>query len=502
MPPTVSKRTLAALCGILLFYFTLGLMRARTSQPFCDEGWFASPAVNLLRTGTMSTTVLDVTAAWRNTSLEGLERHTYWTMPLYPVTLSVWFRVAGVGLFQMRMLSVLWGVIALLGWFLVVRVLSGNTLAALAAIGILAVGFQFQTRASMGRMDAMCAALSVGAVAAYLLLRENRLPAAILVSHTLVAAAGLTHPAGIIGLVWVVFLALYYDMPRLKVRHLAVAAVPYLVGAAAWGAYILQEPGLFLKQFAGNAADRGLFFHSPLAALGDEVALRYLDQFGLSARHQGAERLLGVTLLLYCAGWFAIFAIPQARGHRGCRALLIMETLAVAIIGVIDGLRLPHYLIYTIPSITAVWGAAFGTAWSVYPQWRRALVAVAAVLVTIDLMANGARIYSNPLGKSYLPVVQYLREHTTKDRLIMGSGELVFGLGFDQTFIDDFRLGARSGRRPEFIVVDGRYSMWIPRLESKEPDAYRHTQRVLREEFQSVYQNPAYEIYRRRVPLP
>jgi hypothetical protein len=502
MLPTVSKRTLAGLCCILFLYLGLGLVRAHTSQPFCDEGWFASPAVNLLRMGTMSTTVLDITAAWRSTSLEGINRYTYWIMPIYPVTLSLWFRLTGAGLFQMRVLSVLWGVVALLGWFVVVRALSGSTRAAMVAIAILEADFHFQTRASMGRMDSMCAALSIGAVAVYLVLREKHFLAAIVVSQTLVAAACLTHPAGIVGLAWVVFLVWYYDLPRLTAGHFAAAAVPYLVAAATWGTYILQAPDLFLKQLAGNAGDRWLFFHSPLVAIGDEIAQRYLDQFGISERHHGVEHLMAVILLLYCVGWIAIFAMRQTRQHRGCRALVVMGILAVGIIGVVDGLRLPHYLIYTIPSIVAVCGAAFEAAWSAEPKWRPALRAVAVVLMIVDLMANGYGVYTNPRGKRYQPVVQYLKEHTGKSSPIMGSAELVFGLGFDQAFTDDFRLGARSGKRPDFIVVDHRYSLWIPRLELKEPDAYRYTQRVLEEYFQLVYQNPYYEIYRRRKPGP
>lgn len=180
----------------------------------------------------------------------------------------------------------------------------------------------------------------------------------------------------------------------------------------------------------------------------------------------------------------------------------MMAILAVGIIAVIDGLRLPHYLIYTIPSIVAVAAAAFGAAWSTHPRGRLPLALVAAALVTVQMMANGYRIYSNPLGTRYTPVVQYLTAHADKNSLIIGSGELAFGLGFNQAFIDDFRLGAKSGKQPWFIVVDGRYSMWIPRLELREPDAYRYTQRVLREDYGSVYQNPYYEIYERRKPAP
>jgi 4-amino-4-deoxy-L-arabinose transferase-like glycosyltransferase len=45
--------------------------------------------------------------------LPGLERRTYWVMPLHLVVLAGWFKIVGVGLWQMRLLAILWGAIGL-----------------------------------------------------------------------------------------------------------------------------------------------------------------------------------------------------------------------------------------------------------------------------------------------------------------------------------------------------------------------------------------------------
>jgi hypothetical protein len=68
---------------ITIAYLSLAVMGALTMRPWCDEGWFSNPAENLLTTGSMPTSVLDPTAAWRGVNLQGIDRHTYWVMPLY-----------------------------------------------------------------------------------------------------------------------------------------------------------------------------------------------------------------------------------------------------------------------------------------------------------------------------------------------------------------------------------------------------------------------------------
>ena len=46
-------------------------------------------------------------------SLPGVEKHTYWEMPGYIVTLAAWMKLAGASLVNARMLNVLLGAVAL-----------------------------------------------------------------------------------------------------------------------------------------------------------------------------------------------------------------------------------------------------------------------------------------------------------------------------------------------------------------------------------------------------
>jgi hypothetical protein len=76
---------------ILLLFIVLAVLSAHVNLPGTDEAWFASPALNLIAHGYFGASVLDPTAAFRKNNLTGIDRHTYWIVPLYP-----WCRRHGI----------------------------------------------------------------------------------------------------------------------------------------------------------------------------------------------------------------------------------------------------------------------------------------------------------------------------------------------------------------------------------------------------------------------
>jgi hypothetical protein len=130
----------AILVIVLVAYAVLAVASALAKAPWWDEAWFASPAINLLTTGSMATTILEPTGF-----LQGIDRYTYWILPLYPVTLAGWFGLVGVGLLQMRLLSIAWGLVALTSWFFVMKALSRQTTVALLAVACVALDYDFIT---------------------------------------------------------------------------------------------------------------------------------------------------------------------------------------------------------------------------------------------------------------------------------------------------------------------------------------------------------------------
>ena len=187
--------------------------------------------------------------------MEGLDRHTYWILPLHVLAQAGWYKIFGFSLLTLRWLSILCGVLILFAWYsLMSRLSPDHPRIALPAVGLLAVDNHFISIAALGRMDAMCAGLGWAGCAAYLRLRECNLSIAILLGNALVAASCFTHPCGVLYFGALSGLTFYYDRSRLGLREVTAATAPYVAGLSAWGIYILQNPAQFWSQFNGNAS--------------------------------------------------------------------------------------------------------------------------------------------------------------------------------------------------------------------------------------------------------
>src|ERR1035441_6095280 len=75
----VPRRTVVAVAVALAVWTGLAVSLAASDAPWSNEAWCAIPAVNLATHGYMGTTVLVSKGIW----LVGIERHTYWIMPLH-----------------------------------------------------------------------------------------------------------------------------------------------------------------------------------------------------------------------------------------------------------------------------------------------------------------------------------------------------------------------------------------------------------------------------------
>src|SRR5205823_6464124 len=126
--------------------------------------------------------VLDSTAVWNTRDLTQVDKYTYWIMPLYPFSESLWFRALPFSLFSSRLYSVFWGLVALAAWFALMWKLSADIRVALLTVALLAVDFTFTWSAAVGRMDMMCAALGMSGIAGFVWLREKRFALGVLVA--------------------------------------------------------------------------------------------------------------------------------------------------------------------------------------------------------------------------------------------------------------------------------------------------------------------------------
>jgi hypothetical protein len=490
------RSTLALVCFITLVYLGLAVMSALTMRPWCDEGWYSNPAVNLLTTGSMRTSVLDPTASYRGIHLQGIDRHTYWVVPFYMLAQAGWYAATGFSLLSIRMFSVMWGWVALLCWYVVLKRLSGSSATALLATGMLAIDFQFLLTASAGRSDMMTFALESAALAAYLSLRERNFTFAVLASQSLAAAGVVTHPLGFLGAMGLVFVTVYSDWGRIRPAHIALAALPYVAAATGWGLYILQSPADFMAQFGSNASGRLELFKAPATVLRREIKLRYLAPYGLAAGLPAAARLKGVVLAIYIVSLVAAFADKSIRQHRGSRILLVLAAWNLVGLTMIDSFGTGWYLIHLVPFAIAV-VAVLANSWWTSRRAPRAVIALTlGLLIAIQLTVSLSRIAKNNRS-DFLAAADFLRDRLPSYKLVMASAEFGIPLQFDSRLIDDFRLGYRSGKRPDLIVMDTpRYWPWTGLLREQDAGNYRYIQNLL-SSYRVVYNHGAYRMYER-----
>jgi len=490
-----SPRLVAGSALIVLVYLVLGLTDVITRAPWCDEAWFGNPAYNLAYKGFMGTTVLDpASGTWKSVRLTGIDRHTYWVMPLNLLLNAAGFRVFGFSIFSMRLLSLAWGLIALCAWGAILWKLTGEPLLTLGSLGLIAVDYHFLLQASDGRMDVMTVALGWSGVAAYLLLRERSFPLAVAVSQGLTAIACFTHPNGALLALILLATTLYFDRRRIRIGTVAMGAIPYLAGALGWGLYAAQSPPDFVAQLLGNAADRGPTIVTPLAALRLEISHRYMDNFGFAAWQSRAGRLNAVPLAIFFAGVAVCLLVREIRQHPVYRLLILWTVLAVVFMTWFEGLKTIYYLIYLTPLYSLLLAVAAAWMWLRHPRWRWVLAVVLLVFVALQAARTPVAASRNPRRTTYDPAVQYLRARFNRSTFIMGSASLIFALGPDWNILDDFRLGYNSGKRAEVVVIDPHWTDGIEMLQTEDPPLYAFATRLLETEYQEVYNRGGYRI--------
>src|ERR1035438_6091232 len=84
---------------VMVLYGALLGAQAATRRPWTDEAMFADPALTLITKGYLGCPVEEFAITWPN-----IARHTYMMFPLNLVVLAGWFKIAGFGLMQQRVL--------------------------------------------------------------------------------------------------------------------------------------------------------------------------------------------------------------------------------------------------------------------------------------------------------------------------------------------------------------------------------------------------------------
>lgn len=481
-----------ALAALLLFYVVLATALSLTKAPICDEGWYGNPAINLVKNGQMGSPVIEGAGGF----LKGIDQYTYWIMPVHILAQTGWYEAFGASLFTMRMLSVVSGLIVLICWYVIVVRLSESRTLALLVVLFAELDTTFMALAATGRSDMLSLAFGSAGLTCYLLIRGRNFSAALLISHGLVVASGLTHPiGGMTSFASLVFFHCYMDRRRFGLNELAVVAVPYAVGAMSWGMYISKSPNIFWSQFSGNTGERLRPLKAPLRAIQREVLERLIGGYRMgSSSWTPLANLRLLVLMAYIASAVFVAIRRTLRRTRVGAVVLAQIALTFAILTFFEGSKQSWYLLHLVWPFAAALALSANWVWNEWKRYRQILTIVLATVLCIEAGYPLLLIYKNNYRTSYLASIAVLKSHVHGSRSVMGSAELGFGLGFDNV-TDDHYLGYYTGTQPDFIVVDGNYRGFLQAYRQREPEIYRYIQSLLAERYRQIHNGERYTIW-------
>jgi hypothetical protein len=493
--PLLPARRFLAPVLVLNLYIGVSYRVATTRIPWSNEAWFANPAYTLAKAGYLGTPILESKGTW----LRGIERHTYWILPVQPVLLGAWFWTFGFGLLQQQWFSIVSGAVAQAAAGAIAASVSRGLLAPPLAMAMVGLQPSFLDAAVNGRMEMLCLALGLTAYAAFFRLPPGHL----WLAHTAAALSAFTHPCGVLFAAGLLLLSIWKKREALRPARLAVSAIPYLLLLGAWGGYIAQAPQDFRSQFLGNISGfageysgrtRGSGMRHPFEAVRDEIVLRYLEPLGLGSGGHPARAIPFMLALLLIGG---ALVWPLLRAARVVPMLCSLWLLHVGILTFLEGMKFFEYLVYST-AILLLCAAIAGADWIGLrlPGWQLAALAMLVSVVSgcgIAVTAAG----DDKVKQEWQPVLAYL-SGLPPDTRIVAPAEFAYGLGFNGRFTDDVRLGYYSGREPDVVVAGSWYLDWIARAGERDPLLGEYLNRLLHERLKVGMRTGSYLVFVRR----
>lgn len=477
-----------ATAAAVLLAVALAVAYSFTRSPWWDEGLYADVARQFAVKGELHSSVMpsEATFGLGGPTLPRMNERAYWTTPLYPVALGLWFRAFGFGLLQMRLLSVLLSAGMVAAWGGTVGALTRSRSTALVAVGLIALDSHVLWSASIGRVEALSSGLAACAIFAYVRWRETRLLAAVAVASALLGGAVLAHPLAVVEAAALLAVALLLDRRRIRLRHVIVSVAVGAVVLLPWVLYVLQDLPTFRAQWGANAHTRTGGLSHPLTQLWTELRDRYLYHHWTVAHGVTRARVVGLVALGALGAYAGL--VPAVRRCKGVGALALMAVVSWAALAVLDGSRYIQYYTHVFPIYLAL---ASVPVVALLRRGRGGRVAAAAVVFGLVAPGIGGLLHRSlqqPYRNDYQPVLAAVRAHQRPGTVVVGGSELGFGLGFDGAFVDDMQLRQRAD-----IYVQGELYLtdqpgaWQPRVRAE-----------LARDFDTVYQNARFKVFVRR----
>lgn len=393
-----------------------------------DEPWIAATPYKLATEGVYGS---DLFAGYY-----GVERHNYQHMPLYPLIQAGVFKATGVGVVQMRLLPVLFGLGLLVVVFLVGKQLGDERIGALAVVLMLglrisagddATGILFLDRARINRYDIAVPVFGLLALWAFLRSQRTPVPWWCFLTGVLTGLASLSH---LFGAFWLpVFLGLLIGGWHGGVRRThatGLVVLGFLATWLPWIAYIVSGWDDYRGQMR-FVADRfdvfsPAFYVSNALHGGGPISLDWMLAVlrDLPWQRPGTwSVLLGIPIGLGAMAWSAL---GQHHRHHAARMLGLVALAQFVMFLVLLKVKTINYMIGLWPL------GVLMLAWLGIWLWdrRSALVRIGIVVLLALILGEGTtRIaHARTAARRTDSYDRYAREIA----LCIPAGSLVLGL--------------------------------------------------------------------------
>src|SRR5581483_7575298 len=189
-------------------------------------------------------------------------------------------------------------------------------------------------------------------------------------------------------------LALTLDRQRLRWRHVALAAAPFVLLSGLWFLYVLQAPDVAASQFAAQSKipHRFVFLLNPWRQFGGEIATRYAWAYHFNASSPSII-VRGVILVFYFAAVPALLCFRSIRRRPGAKLIASFTLISFALLSCFQDNA--YYLVYVLPGFSAALAICIVALLEIPSWWSRAVVAATAAAVLLNLLPILSRIKHN-----------------------------------------------------------------------------------------------------------
>jgi len=222
--------------------------------------------------------------------------------------------------------------------------------------------------------------------------------------------------------------------------------------------------------------------------------MRYVSAFGL-------ENARGVRLVRYLLPLSYLSAIAFCAFSKDVRrrsGILLMMFVAVSLTLVfLEGGKQGWYLVNLSPLFCAFLAISAKRLWESGNIMARMITAAQALIVLLGVASLAYTASNRNYQRLYQPTVEFLNAHVRPEDVVFARSEFYFGLRCRTCLRDDANLGALSGRRAQYIVLEPDYTDHLVELREKSPMLYSEIEQRLNTEFQEVFRNPNYQVMQR-----